>query len=314
MDIDIDVVIFRKEGKGMNVAVLIFGYNRPEKLSATINSLLNNEGYDQLKVHTFVFIDSCRSPDGYHLVEKTFNVAREVLPDAHVHLRESNFGLKKSIVSGISYVFSNLHYDAAIVIEDDLELDKRFINYMCTALNEYKDIENVYQVSGFRYTDDRLGDCQFLDITTSWGWATWRKRWHGFDIADDSILKGLGLYKDNYKFSFPYTRMASKELAREISSWAIRWHFFVQRRRGLVLYPNISLVNNRGFDGSGTHSGNYATSLFGCRYKATSFVLGEMPKNICLDKKYKMELISKFRFGTIMFLFSRLILRLGWKS
>ena len=41
----------------------------------------------------------------------------------------------------------------------------------------------------------------------------------------------------------------------KVDSWAIRWYFSVFMAGGLVLYPVKSLIQNIGFDGSGTHCG-----------------------------------------------------------
>jgi hypothetical protein len=37
------------------------------------------------------------------------------------------------------------------------------------------------------------------------------------------------------------------------SSWAIKWYYSVFIRNGLGVFPTRSLVQNIGFDGSGTH-------------------------------------------------------------
>jgi hypothetical protein len=36
-------------------------------------------------------------------------------------------------------------------------------------------------------------------------------------------------------------------------SWAVRWYWRVFKANGLVLFQPVSLVNNTGFDGNGTH-------------------------------------------------------------
>ena len=46
------------------------------------------------------------------------------------------------------------------------------------------------------------------------------------------------------------------------SSWAIKWYYSVFIRNGLGLFPTHSLVQNIGFDGTGTHGVNDALKPF----------------------------------------------------
>jgi hypothetical protein len=71
--------------------------------------------------------------------------------------------------------------------------------------------------------------------------------------------------RQRYKFdldgSYDYFAMLERQLRGEIDSWAIRWHLSCFLRQGLTLYPGITLVQNLGFDGTGTHSGSNAEYL-----------------------------------------------------
>ena len=49
--------------------------------------------------------------------------------------------------------------------------------------------------------------------------------------------------------------MLKRQSRGEISSWAIRWHASMFLANRLTLYPNQTLINNDGADGSGTHAG-----------------------------------------------------------
>jgi hypothetical protein len=98
-----------------------------------------------------------------------------------------------------------------------------------------------------------------MPLTTSWGWATWRRAWQVFewnpvgmtDLLDDEMLRS----KFDLDDSFPYSKMLRARLMGENDSWAILWWYIVFKRGGLVLYPKQSLVWNTGVDGTGTHSG-----------------------------------------------------------
>jgi hypothetical protein len=47
--------------------------------------------------------------------------------------------------------------------------------------------------------------------------------------------------------------MLEAQLEGKVDSWAILWNLSVFMNDGLVLYPGKSLVENKGFDGSGIH-------------------------------------------------------------
>ena len=54
--------------------------------------------------------------------------------------------------------------------------------------------------------------------------------------------------------AYDYISMLEAQLEGKIDSWAIRWYLSVFMNEGMVLYPRKSLVENMGFDGSGTHT------------------------------------------------------------
>jgi len=67
-------------------------------------------------------------------------------------------------------------------------------------------------------------------------------------------LKARGLaHQFDQDGSVPYMRMLEDQIGGRNDSWAIRWRASVFLKDLLSVYPGRSLVNNIGFDGSGTH-------------------------------------------------------------
>ncbi|MBF7072232.1 hypothetical protein ISG33_02300 [Glaciecola sp. MH2013] len=250
-----------KHSKGLKIAVVFFAFNRPDKLKNTIKSYLScfNAQTDDI----FVYIDGPRNLKERVLTNECFQVSSELISQATIISREDNLGLKHSIHGGISDVLKQ--YEAVIVIEDDLKLEPEFYNYMRTGLIKYDGNEKVYQISGYNYNPEEGTDAFFLPIITSWGWATWRSRWKGFDLTTNyqSLLMTKS-DKKRYNFggSFNFSRMISLEYSGKISSWAIRWYSYVYSYNGLTLYPPQSLVVNDGFNDGGTHSSYTSSELF----------------------------------------------------
>ncbi len=115
------------------------------------------------------------------------------------------------------------------------------------------------QVSGYMFPVDLDADTDavFLPFTTSWGWATWSRAWRRFDpqmsaferlSADPALRRTF-----NLEGAYDYFDLLRRQKRGQVDSWAIRWYLSVFMQGGLTLYPVRSLVQNIGFDGSGTH-------------------------------------------------------------
>lgn len=287
-----------------NIAVVFFCYNREDKITKTIQSYLSC--YEHQKNNIYVFIDG--SPNGDNSVQDDIheNVTK-ILPEATIIQRKKNMGLKLSIFDGISQVLKN--HDAAIIIEDDLDLSPYFYIYMRDSLNIYKKSSKIYQISGFKYSPGKSENAHLLPITTSWGWATWKNKWANFDINNNQILnvQKKDKFKYNFYFSFPFSKMAKNELNNNISSWAIRWYSFVFSVKGLTLYPPTNLVINRGFDASGTHSSNYSNVLFS-KHQISSEKLPALKKEENGTNKCELlKLIFYFQRKTFLYIIRKVL-------
>lgn len=103
--------------------------------------------------------------------------------------------------------------------------------------------------------------CNFLFALYHFlGWATWARAWEYFDPSEKDylILKNDRVQRKAFDLEgvCSYYRMLESQLRGEIDSWAIRWYLCVFIHHGLVLYPPQTLIENIGFDGSGTHCSN----------------------------------------------------------
>ncbi len=171
--------------------------------------------------------------------------------------RSKNFGLKKSIISGVSEVLSQ--YESAIILEDDLIVSDQFLRFMNDGLEIYKNDEVVVCISGYVYPIDQnvLPETFFIQGADCWGWATWSRAWKIFN-EDANILiaqfNAQKIIKFTFNNSFPFFRMLKSEAEKDgISSWAILWYASTFLKQSLTLYPKKSLVKNIGNDGTGTH-------------------------------------------------------------
>jgi len=60
--------------------------------------------------------------------------------------------------------------------------------------------------------------------------------------------------KFNLNDSYNYYYILKGVLKNKIQSWGVLWYLYVFQNEGLVLYPNNSLVINKGFDKEATNT------------------------------------------------------------
>jgi GT2 family glycosyltransferase len=241
-----------------NAPVALFVYRRPEHTRATVEALLRNPESAQTDLH--VFSDGAREAGTEEeAVKQVRRYVREItgMRSIAVVERATNLGLANSIIEGATRLIRE--FGRVIVLEDDLVVSPRFLEYMNRALERYQHHDSAMQVSGYMFPIDVAAetDAFFMPFTTSWGWATWERAWQHFDpeMRGFDALVGDRHLRDSFDLdgAYDYFDMLERQRRGSIDSWAIRWYLSVFIRGGLTLYPARTLVRNIGFDGSGTH-------------------------------------------------------------
>ena len=274
--------------------IAIFAFNRPQHLAKCLLSLEKCVGLEDST--GIIFIDGPRSEKEVELVSSTIEVALKFASNNNftVEIRKENFGLAKSITSGIAQIFKN--NPRVIVIEDDLILGKGFLEFMNIGLERYQNIGRVASISGYQYPiTHELKSSVFLKGADCWGWATWKNRWEqttftGKELLDQITSENLS-DEFNLDGSNNYLDLLQKQINGQINSWAILWHASMFLQDKLSLYPPHSLVSNEGGDGLGTHFGNnqlYAQEIS----NELSF---DFPTIIDESSEYRHALIEFYR-------------------
>jgi hypothetical protein len=245
----------------MNTApIALFTYNRPDHTAKTIAALAANELAADSDL--FVFSDAPRNAQAVEGVQRVRELVRAIVGFRSVTVieRQENFGLSRSIISGVTDLVAR--YGRVIVLEDDLVTAPFFLRYMNDALERYAEDDRVVSVHGYIYpVQGELPEAFFLRGADCWGWGTWKRGWDLFEEDGAKLLHEIRkrrLTRDfDFDNSYPYTRMLQRQVRGENDSWAIRWYASAFLEGKLTLYPGRSLVQNIGNDASGTHSGNY---------------------------------------------------------
>lgn len=242
----------------MLAPIVLFVFNRLDHVSQAIKSLQEND----LSGESDLIIFS----DGYKdkINENKIKIIRKYLQtiagfkNVQIIERSENFGLAKSIISGVTEVVEK--YGKVIVLEDDLLVSPYFLKYMNTALDMYENEDKVISIHGYIYpVKEKLPETFFLRGADCWGWATWKRGWKLFEIDGKKLLVELKEKELTKKFDmdgvYPFVQMLEGQIKGFNNSWAVRWYASAFLKNKLTLYPGRSLVSNIGFDGSGTHTG-----------------------------------------------------------
>lgn len=238
--------------------ILLFVYNRPEHTKRLIESLLKNEEAAQSML--VVYADGARTDADKEEVEQVRKWVRNIEGFASLEVieRATNWGLARNIIGGVTEQIRR--NGRVIVLEDDLIVAPYFLRFMNDALEVYKDEPMVGHIQACDFTQDTsLPDTFLINFTGSWGWATWERAWQHFNPNGQALLNELEGRRLTRRFDFNgnyrFTRMLRRQVAGKNNSWAIRWNASLFLKGILSLNVGRSLVQNRGFDGSGTNCG-----------------------------------------------------------
>lgn len=243
--------------------IALFVYNRPDHTRKTLKALSENE---EASAHSlYIFADGAKkeaSPEQRQKISEVRNIIREQnwAKETLIFEGEVNKGLAGNISSGIAEVLKS--HKTVIVLEDDIVSSSAFLKYMDRALDLYKDEKKVMHISGYslpvKYPESYPHESYFFRVPHSWGWATWRDRWHLFNNDADMLWKAVRQKRLLREFDLEdsndfHTQLLLNKKGK-IKTWAVQWYAVMLLNKGLALCPVNSLVQNIGNDGSGENS------------------------------------------------------------
>ena len=262
--------------------VALFVYNRPAHTRRTLESLAANA--EARETELSIYADAAK-PDAtaeeHERVRQVRGVIREEEWCGSVTIIESetNRGLADSIIHGVREVLARS--GCVIVLEDDLRLASTFLSYMNSALRCYENDPEVMHVSGYMFpVAAELPETFFLRLTSSWGWATWRRAFDQFEPDAGKLLAQLRerdlLETFNLEGAYDFAAQLEANASGRLHTWAAQWYATLLLKDGLGLFPRRSLVENFGFDGSGVHcqdqDGRFASSADAAEIRVTRSV------------------------------------------
>ena len=282
------------------IPIVLILYNRPKHTEKLLQSIINNKNY---KKHIFyVFCDGPKNLNDKKKIKEIKFLIRKFENNIKIKskFRKKNLGLKKNIITSLNYVFKS--HDKAIILEDDLVLNKNFFIFMSKALQKYKNSKKIFQISGYSYPIKNTKYHYFLSLTSCWGWGITSQNWKDFSnfYSNENML--LSSYKKikqskklksnfNYKNTYNYFSMLENNFKNKINSWGIVFYLYLFLNQKLTLFPNASLIKNNGFDGTGNHKSK--NNLFNSDVKNIN--LGNFPNKIVESSIHRLKVENFFK-------------------
>ena len=262
----------------MNAPIALFVYQRIRETRIAVSALKANELAAESDL--FIFSDAPRSGSSSRNVATVREYLRTINGFRSISIieRETNFGLSRSIIDGVGMLVER--YGKVIVVEDDLETSKYFLNFMNDALQFYESDERVLSIHGYVYpVKGTLPSTFFLKGADCWGWATWKRGWELFEqdgrVLEEQLKQRNVCDEFDFNGTYPYTRMLRQQIEGKNDSWAVRWYASAFLKDKLTLYPGRSLVNNISSDSLGTHTKHLAA--FQSALSPVSLSVGDVP-------------------------------------
>lgn len=173
---------------------------------------------------------------------------------------EVNLGCKKRVSSGLNWVFQNV--EEAIILEDDCLPDPTFFQFCASLLDKYRNDRRIFSISGqnLLFGQKRTDySYYFSRHTYVWGWATWKRAWHYYDL---NMKLWPEIKEKNFLSDLLVDRQAVKHWSKDfqglyngqIDTWDYQWMFACWTQNGLNIHPNSNLVSNIGFGSESTHT------------------------------------------------------------
>jgi len=290
----------QKEGKLVEAAVLLIGFNRPEIIARSFNCIAN-EKPEKL----YVAIDGPRdevSADD-NLVNQVKNIVTNIAWPCQVRylFNEQNMGAEVTVSNAVSWVLKE--EEAVIVIEDDIVAATSFFRFCEEMLIKYKENENIYMISGGQFTPMKLpNDEDYLFAIhghTGTGWATWRRAWQHYSLYIDVETLDITKKKIRSMSSNKAQELYIESLINRMkkngpgnNTWDYCWLFILYYNQGLSIIPRVNLTSNIGI--LGLHAKGQTEHHY--RTFDKEFVAKKYPRLIVRNEKYDAHHAKTYLF------------------
>jgi hypothetical protein len=240
--------------------VVIFTYKRLPVLRRVMESLLANP--DSSRSHLIVYSDGPKTPSDAAGVNEVRDFVRGLrqFKSIEFKFRDSNLGLARSFIAGITETFAN--HERAIFLEDDNLLSPYFLAFMNSSLDRFEQDSRVICITGYSFPLwPKQKAPYFVRGAETWSMASWRRGWQNFDadaVALKRELDAKGLAGKIDRDGFGFYEMLQSQIDGRIDSWGVRWWTSAFLKELYCLYPHEPLCVSIGYGEESVHCPGYS--------------------------------------------------------
>ena len=232
--------------KKLTTGIGLFAYNRPSHLKRVLISL---ENFNLENI--VVFLDGPKNKNESIIQENIlFILKNSKLSNLKIIKQKQNIGLSKSLTNGINYLSNK--YDSFIILEDDCVPYKNFFRYFEICFSKYELDMEINSICSFQFRElvDRSQNVlklTKLDHFIPWGWGSWSFKWKKYKKDKVKKYNNYPSFMDKFN-NIRYKKNKKKDI------WSLNYILYQYNYSLKSIFPNISLVKNIGFDGTGVNS------------------------------------------------------------
>lgn len=228
-------------------AIIIPAFDRPDALSRLLNTI-NHADYPGNTIQLIISIDGGAS-DPVREIADRFDF---IHGDCKVIHHPANMGLRKHIV----WCGENTSaYDAVIILEDDLIVDRYFYRYAISACSTYLSDDRICGISLYAqkfneyldlYFDPVYNGCSsyFMQVPSSWGQVWSARSWRAFKSWYDHNASEKGLARS--------CLVPSRIKTWPETSWKKYYSLYMCATKKYFVYPYHAYTSNCA-DAGGVH-------------------------------------------------------------
>jgi hypothetical protein len=240
--------------------ILVLGFNRPELLERTLDSLGTNSNLSE--THLFLSLDGPRDNRDVQPVtecKKVFAQFSEGFDKATKLYSEKNQGLRTKVIESVTEAFNSV--EKLVVLEDDCLIGESSIDFFNWGFEHLGSRDDIGVISGTYLGPSKPNEAFLAKRFSSWGWATNKQTWLRFLESSYSQVPLVEIHselarltpKDPFPYRYEYRRI-SKNLSK-LDSWAIPFDMFLRSENLLAIKPTVNQIQNIGFGDNATHTG-----------------------------------------------------------
>lgn len=220
--------------------------------------------------------------------------------ELHTFFRDECVDIYTSLKGAIDWVFSC--EPEAIILEDDCVPCPAFFSFCDQMIEQYRDNDKVWCISGDNYLDNTLKDedYYFSHYHFMYGWASWSNRWKQIrwgQLPIDELVQGNilnELYKTSRQVLYRQRELKHvKGFVSKTNCWDYAIGIEMDYHKAVTVHPREHLVTCVGL--FGTHSFVAQETMFHKRStcKDNTYAINHHPELVVANKDYDYLFFEK---------------------